>query len=112
MQPLKPADFLILLMLAGGERHGYRIMQDIARQTDGEMRLEAGHLYRSLHRLLGQGFVDESGERPAPDLDDERRRYYRLTALGRQVLAAEAARLRSLVRLAESQQLIEPETAR
>ena len=109
--PLKPTDFLILLMLGSGERHGYRIMQDIAQQTDGDVRLEAGHLYRSLRRLLDRGFVDESEQRPAPDIDDERRRYYRLTPLGRRVLGAEAGRLRSLVRLAESQHLIDPETA-
>ena len=110
--PLKPTEFLILLMLAGGERHGYGIMQDVAEHTSGDVRLEAGHLYRSLRRLLENELVEESGQRPAPDLDDERRRYYRLTAIGRRVLGAEASRLRSLVRLAESHRLIDPESAR
>jgi DNA-binding PadR family transcriptional regulator len=110
--PLKPVDVLILTMLAGGERHGYGIRQDIAAHTEGAILLEVGNLYRSLHRLLGEGLVQESGRRPAADLDDERRRYYRLTALGRRVLAAEALRMRELVRLAEARRLIDPEGAR
>jgi PadR family transcriptional regulator len=110
--PLKPVDLLILTMLAGGERHGYGVRQDIAEHTGGTILLEAGNLYRSIRRMLDEGLLQESGRRPAQDLDDERRRYYRLTALGRRVLAAEALRLRELVRIAEAHRLIDPEPAR
>ena len=109
--PLKPVDFLILLTLARADRHGYGIMQDIERQTDGAVRLEAGSLYRSMRRLLDEAVVVESGRRPVRELDDERRRYYRLTAFGRRVLSAEALRLRWLVREAEALRVIEPDPA-
>jgi len=100
MLPLPPATFHILLALAEGERHGYAIMQEVAARTAGEVRLSAGTLYRSLQRMLEQGLIAETRERPVPELDDERRRYYRLTATGRGVLTAEAARLDALVRQA------------
>jgi DNA-binding PadR family transcriptional regulator len=110
--PLKPVDFLVLLMLARSERHGYGIMQDVAEHTEGRIELEAGSLYRTIRRLQDDKLLEESARRPAADLDDERRRYYRLTPLGRRVVAAEAARLRRLVRLAESARLLDPEPAR
>ena len=106
--PLRPVDFLVLLMLAPRERHGYGIMQDVTEHTDGRIELEAGSLYRTIRRLGAEGLLEESARRPAADLDDERRRYYRLTAFGRRVVAAEAARLRNLVRIAESARLLEP----
>ncbi|MDQ6829870.1 MAG: PadR family transcriptional regulator [Gemmatimonadota bacterium] len=109
--PIKPVELLILTMLTAGERHGYGIRQDIIDHTGGEMRLEAGNLYRSIGRLMDQGLVAESGRRPAADLDDERRRYYKLTPFGRRVLADEMLRLRALVRLAESRKLITQERA-
>jgi DNA-binding PadR family transcriptional regulator len=95
--PLKPLVFHILLSLADGERHGYAITQDIASRTHARMRIEPGNLYRSLKVLLDDGLIEESERRPAADLDDERRRYYRLTALGRRVAVAEIARLEGLV---------------
>jgi DNA-binding PadR family transcriptional regulator len=106
--PLSPIDFLVLLMLAPKERHGYGIMQDVLEHTEGSIELEAGSLYRTIRRLGDQGLIEESARRPAADADDERRRYYRLTPFGRKVVAVEAARLRSLVRLAESARLLDP----
>jgi DNA-binding PadR family transcriptional regulator len=106
--PLKPVELLILTMLTAGERHGYGIRQDIVEHTRGALTLEAGNLYRSVRQLESAGLVEESGRRPAADADDERRRYYRLTALGRRVLAAEMLRLRALVRLAEERHVIAP----
>ena len=110
--PLKPVDFLILFALARGERHGYGIMQDVVRDSEEALRLEAGNLYRALRRLLERELCAESERRPVPELDDERRRYYRLTPFGRRVLGAEALRLRTLVRAAEAARLIDPEPAR
>ena len=107
--PLKPTELLILMMLTAGERHGYGIRQDILEHTDGAVELEAGNLYRHVRRLEDDGLVEESARRRAAD--DERRRYYRLSALGRRVLAAELVRLRGLVRLAESRRVIPPEPA-
>lgn len=106
--PIKPVELLILTMLMAGERHGYGIRQDIIAHTQGAMQLEAGNLYRSMRRLEADGIVEEAGRRPAADADDERRRYYRLTAFGRRVLAAEMLRLRALVQLAEDLELIGP----
>jgi DNA-binding PadR family transcriptional regulator len=99
--PLPPATFHILLALADDDRHGYGIIQEVAARTSGEIRLSAGTLYRSLQRMLEQGLVVETRERPAPELDDERRRYYRITPLGRSVAEAEARRLSRLVKLAQ-----------
>jgi len=110
--PLKPTELLILMMLTAGERHGYAIRQDILDHTDGAVELEAGNLYRHIRRLEEDGVLEESGRRrPAAASDDERRRYYRLTPLGRRVLAAELRRLRDLVRLAEERRVIAPESA-
>jgi DNA-binding PadR family transcriptional regulator len=111
-RPLKPIELLILITLAAGERHGYGIMLDVAERTAGSVRLEAGGLYRNIRRLLGRGLLAEAARRPAADPDDERRRYYALTPLGRRVLAAEALRLRELVRAAEASRIIDPEPAR
>ena len=110
--PLKSIDFLVLLMLGRGDRHGYGVMQDVAEHTGGRIELEAGSLYRTIRRLQDAGLLEESARRPAADLDDERRRYYRLTAFGRRVVAAEAARLRRLVRLAEAARILAPEPGR
>jgi DNA-binding PadR family transcriptional regulator len=95
--PLKPVAFQVLLSLADGERHGYAITQDIAARTHARMRIEPGNLYRSLKALLDDGVIVESERRPPAGLDDERRRYYRLTPLGRKVAAAELERLEALV---------------
>jgi len=100
--PLQPATFHILMALADDDRHGYAIIQEIAARTDGAIRLSAGTLYRSLPRLLEQGLIEETDERPAPDEDDERRRYYRITKFGEAVARAEARRLQELVRLARA----------
>jgi DNA-binding PadR family transcriptional regulator len=94
---LPPATFHILLALADEDRHGYAIIQDIAARTGGELKLSAGTLYRSIQRMLEQGLIVETRDRPAPEDDDERRRYYRITRLGRQVAVAEARRLERLL---------------
>jgi DNA-binding PadR family transcriptional regulator len=98
--PLPPATFHILMTLADEDRHGYAIIQEIASRTEGAIRLSAGTLYRSLQRMLEQGLIEETDDRPAPDEDDERRRYYRITKFGETVARAEARRLQGLVRLA------------
>ena len=98
--PLPLPVFHMLLALSGGERHGYALKREILRRTEGKLNLAAGALYGSINRMLEQGLIEESGERPDPHLDDERRRYYRITPLGRRVAQAEAARLQELVRLA------------
>ncbi len=96
--PLKPQWFHILLSLAGEEQHGYGIMQEVLQRTTGQVRLWPATLYGSLKRLIEADLIEESHDRPAPELDDARRRYYRLTPLGRQVLDAECERLQDLVR--------------
>lgn len=98
--PLPTAAFHILMALADEDRHGYAIIQDVAARTRGEVTLGPGTLYRSIQRMLEQGLIEELTERPAPELDDERRRYYRITTFGREVARAETARLAALVRLA------------
>jgi DNA-binding PadR family transcriptional regulator len=98
--PLQPAAFHILMALAGEDRHGYAIIQEIAARTDGSIRLSAGTLYRSLQRMVEEGLIEETEDRPAPDEDDQRRRYYRITRFGTTVARAEARRLQDLVRLA------------
>ena len=95
--PLKTHWFHIMLSLAGGEQHGYGIMQEVLNRTTGRVRLWPATLYGSIKRLIEADLIEESDERPAPELDDARRRYYRLTALGRQVLDAECERLQELV---------------
>jgi DNA-binding PadR family transcriptional regulator len=95
--PLKTQWFHIMLALAGGEQHGYAIMQEVLQRTDGKVRLWPATLYGSIKRLIEAGLIEESAERPAPELDDARRRYYRLSKLGKQVLDAECDRLQELV---------------
>jgi DNA-binding PadR family transcriptional regulator len=104
--PLTPAVFHILLALADRERHGYGIMQEIAARTGGAMRMGPGTLYGSIKRMLADGLIEESGQRPDPELDDERRRYYRLTELGQRVLRAEALRLDRLLRIAQAKHVL------
>jgi DNA-binding PadR family transcriptional regulator len=104
--PLGASDFHILLSLADGEAHGYAIMQEVAHRTGGRTRLGPGTLYGAIKRMLANGLIAEASERPNPNLDDERRRYYRLTPLGRQVAAAEAERLAELVRVAAVKKLL------
>jgi DNA-binding PadR family transcriptional regulator len=100
--PLPPAVFQILVALADQDRHGYAIMQDVAARTDGRMKLSPGTLYGSIKRMLDDGLIVELDERPDPDHDDERRRYYRLTRFGREVARAEADRLTTLLRQARA----------
>jgi DNA-binding PadR family transcriptional regulator len=99
--PLPLPVFHMLLALTEGERHGYALKREILHRTGGKLNLAAGALYGSINKMLDQGMIEESEERPDPHLDDERRRYYRITPLGRRAAEAEAARLRQLVRLAE-----------
>jgi DNA-binding PadR family transcriptional regulator len=100
--PLQAAAFHILMALADGDRHGYAIIQDVADRTHGELKLSAGTLYRSIQRMLEQGLITETRERPAPEDDDQRRRYYRITPFGVAAARAEATRLNQLVKLARS----------
>ena len=100
--PLQPAVFHILMALADEDRHGYAIIQEVLARTNGEVRLSPGTLYRSIQRMLDDDLIVEIHERPAPDMDDERRRYYRITSFGRSVAKAEAGRLHELVRLARA----------
>ena len=109
--PLSPVVFDILLALSDDERHGYGIMQEVSRRSAGATRLRPGSLYRALARLVQEDLVEESDERPAPDLDDERRRYYRLTPLGQKVVAAEARRLATLLRAARAKKVLKGEHA-
>jgi DNA-binding PadR family transcriptional regulator len=104
--PLPLATFHILLALADEDRHGYAILQEVAARTEGEVKLSAGTLYRSIHRMLEDGLVVELRERPAPEDDDERRRYYRITPFGAAVARAEARRLAGLVRQARAVGLV------
>jgi DNA-binding PadR family transcriptional regulator len=104
--PLPTATFHILMALADADRHGYAIIQDVAERTAGALRLSAGTLYRSIQRMLEQGLLVETRDRPAPELDDERRRYYRLTPFGFAVARAETRRLTELVRMAEASGLV------
>ena|SRR5579863_1727475 len=100
--PLPPATLHILMALAEEDRHGYAIIQDVETRTGGELKLSAGTLYRSIQRMLEQGMVVETRERPAPEDDDERRRYYRITPFGAAVARAETKRLTQLVKLAKA----------
>jgi DNA-binding PadR family transcriptional regulator len=100
--PLPAAVFQILVALADEDRHGYAIMQDVASRTNGRMKLSPGTLYGAIKRMLEDGLIIEVDERPAPEDDDERRRYYRLTRLGRGVAQAEADRLTTLLRQARA----------
>ena len=100
--PLPLPVFHMLLALSEGERHGYALKREILRRTNGKLNLGSGALYGSIGRMLDQGLIEESDERPDLHLDDERRRYYRITTLGRRAAQAEAVRLQQLVRLAEN----------
>lgn len=104
--PLTPAVLHILLALAGDELHGYAIMQEVARLTDGRLRLGPGTLYRSIRGMLEERLIEEAAERPDPALDDERRRYYRLTDFGQRVGQAEMERLARLVDMAQARRLL------
>jgi DNA-binding PadR family transcriptional regulator len=104
--PLPTAVFHILVALADRDRHGYSIMQDVAARTDGKVRLSAGTLYSSIRRMLEQGLVEELRDSPDPASQDERRRYYRLTKLGRQAAVADAKRLNDLLSQARATGLI------
>lgn len=106
--PLTPATLNILLALAGGERHGYAVLREVAERTGGATRLGPATLYRSLKQMLERGWIEESARRPDPELDDERRRYYRLTDFGRRVATAEVSRLDALVSAARSKGLAPP----
>lgn len=99
---LPTATFHILMALADEDRHGYAIIQDVAARTGGELKLSAGTLYRSIQRMLEQGLIVEVRERPAPEFDDERRRYYRITPVGSAVARAETRRLTQLLKLASA----------
>lgn len=102
--PLKTHWFHIMLSLAGGEQHGYGIMQEVLNRTTGKVRLWPATLYGSVKRLIEAELIEESDKRPAPELDDARRRYYRLTPMGRRVLNAECERLQELVRTIQEKQ--------
>jgi DNA-binding PadR family transcriptional regulator len=104
--PLTPAVFHILVTLADGEAHGYAMMQEVARRSSGTVRLGPGTLYGAISRLLEDELIEESEERPDPDMDDSRRRYYRLTKLGGRLLAAETERLADLVKAARSTKVV------
>ena len=110
--PLPVSEFQILLALADEERHGYAIKREVASRTDGDVQLGPGTLYGSIKRMVASGLIEESEERPDPELDDERRRYYRITTLGRQVAVAEARRMERLVAIARAKRLLRrPEPA-
>ncbi len=110
--PLTPAMFEILVALADGERHGYAIMQEVEARTESKMRLGPGTLYRSIQRLMEDGLITESDERPVMEMDDERRRYYRITDFGYRVAVAEAKRLAELVAMAQAKKLLPKPRAR
>jgi DNA-binding PadR family transcriptional regulator len=108
VEPLNHSEFLILLALADGERHGYGIMQEVEERSAGTVRLGPGTLYGAIKRMLAAGLIEESAKRPVSKDDDDRRRcYYRLTRLGRKIAAEEARRLASLVRVAEAKRLVD-----
>jgi DNA-binding PadR family transcriptional regulator len=104
--PLTPAVFHIMLALAGGEAHGYGIMLEVERLTSGLLNLGPGTLYRSIQRMLVDGLIEETKESPEPELDDERRRYYRLTKFGIEVARAEVDRIEILVNAARERKLL------
>jgi DNA-binding PadR family transcriptional regulator len=103
--PLTPAIAHILLALADQDRHGYAIMQEVERLTGGASRMGPGTLYGTIKRMIASGLLEEADERPDPEMDDERRRYYRATALGRAVLEAETGRMSGLVNAARAKRI-------
>ncbi len=106
--PLTPAVFHILFALAGGEKHGYEIAKQVAEDSLGEVRMGTGTLYGSIKRMLADALIEESGQRPAPEVDDERRRYYRLTDQGRHALEGELQRYARIVAVARRRDLLAP----
>jgi DNA-binding PadR family transcriptional regulator len=104
--PLNHADFHIMLALGDEERHGYAIMLHVEELTEGAVKLGPGTLYTSIKRLLAAGMIEESGERPDPEVDDQRRRYYKLTKLGRKVLTAEVQRMERMLRHARTKRVV------
>lgn len=104
--PLTPGMFQVLIALADGEKHGYAIIKEVARRTAGDVALSAGTLYTIIRRFVQEGVLVESDARPDPALDDERRRYYRLTGFGRDVARAEAARMETALGMARAKNLI------
>jgi DNA-binding PadR family transcriptional regulator len=108
--PLTPAVFNILLALAPGERHGYAIMREVEANTEGRVLMGPGTLYGSIQRMLPAGLIEESDDRADPDMDEQRRRYYRLTGLGRRAMQLEAERLASQVRIARARNILAPES--
>jgi DNA-binding PadR family transcriptional regulator len=95
--PLPASTFHVLLVLAEGEKHGYAVMREVERISEGAVKMGPGTLYGTIKRMLESGLCEESGKRPDPDLDDERRRYYRITGLGEKVVAAEVRRLATMI---------------
>lgn len=112
LAPLTPAVFYILLALASGDKHGYEIMKQVKNDSQGMVTMGTGTLYGSIKRMLASALIEEAGERPAPELDDERRRYYRLSGLGRRALLAELQRYHQVVSLAHQRQLFPGPQAR
>ena len=106
--PLSPAAFSILLVLCDGEKHGYAILREVNERTQGLVKLLPGTLYNLIKRMLADGWIEEMAERPDPMVDDERRRYYRLTGLGQQVVNQEAQRLAGLINLSRQYGLLNP----
>src|SRR5436305_14156714 len=104
--PLTPAVFYILFALAGGDKHGYQIAKQVGEDSMGRVTMGTGTLYGSIKRMLADALIEESGQRPAPELDDERRRYYRLTEQGRQVLSTEVRRYARVVSVARDRDLL------
>ena len=109
-KPLTPSVFQILLALAHGERHGYAIMRQVREASGGQVKLGPGTLYYSIQRMLEKGLIEEAEERPAPDADDERRIYYRITERGRAIATAESQRLAELVKLARASDFLSDES--
>jgi DNA-binding PadR family transcriptional regulator len=105
--PLTPTVFHMLLALADGEKHGYGIMQAVENETQGQMHIRTGSLYGSIRRMIDSGLIDETTERPDPELDDERRRYYGLTDFGRRVLSAEAARIAQAMAVIQGKHILD-----
>src|SRR3954465_432726 len=106
MLPLSPAMFEVLIALADGEKHGYAVLKEVARRTERRITLSPGTLYAIVRRFVAEGGIAESDERPDPALDDERRRYYRLTEFGRELARAEARRMETALGMARAKSLI------
>lgn len=111
-RPLTQPELQVLLALASGDKHGYAILRGVSEETNGRVRMNTGTLYNVIKRLLQEGMIQELRERPAPELDDQRRRYYRLTAWGREVAVAQLEQMESVVTLARTRHLLdEPDSA-